>query len=147
MHLLRHAARPLPRGPAGDDRPVAYVLAALGGALGALCRAGAAAVLSRDPGAWPWATLLVNWLGCLLLGALLAVLAVRRPADERLRIFLGSGVLGGFTTYSTFALEVTDLVAAGRPAVAAGYVAVSVLGGVLAVAAGARAGRRLAGPW
>lgn len=121
-----------------------YVLVAVGGALGALARAGVAAALPRDPGAWPWATLAVNLLGCLLLGALIAVLAVRRPDGERLRVFLGAGVLGGFTTYSAFAVEVTDLVAAGRSPVAAAYVAVSVLGGVLAVAAGARAGRAVA---
>ena len=117
---------------------MAYVLAALGGVLGALARAGIAELLPRHPGGWPWATLLVNLIGCLLLGALLAVLAARRASGERIQVFLGTGVLGGFTTYSAFALEVTDLVGAGRPAVAAGYVAVSVLGGVLAVAAGVR---------
>ena len=125
-------------------RAVAYLLVAVGGALGALARAGVAGLLPRDPGGWPWATLTVNLLGCLVLGLLTAVLAIRRPDGERLQAFLGTGLLGGFTTYSAFALEVTDLVAAARPAVAAGYVAVSVLGGVLAVAAGARAGRGLA---
>jgi fluoride exporter len=122
---------------------VPYLLAAVGGALGALARAGVAAVLPRDPGGWPWATLAVNLLGCLLIGALLAVLAARRPDGGPIQVFLGAGVLGGFTTWSAFALEVTDLVAAGRLLAAAGYVAVSVLGGVLAVAAGARAGRAL----
>ena len=120
-----------------------YLLAALGGALGALARAGVAGALPREPGGWPWATLAVNLLGCLLIGALLAVLAARRPDGERVQVFLGTGVLGGFTTWSAFALEVTDLAAAGRPLAAAGYVAVSVLGGVLAVAAGAVAGRAL----
>jgi fluoride exporter len=122
---------------------VPYLLAAVGGALGALARAGVAAVLPRDPGGWPWATLAVNLLGCLLIGALLAVLAARRPDGGPIQVLLGAGVLGGFTTWSAFALEVTDLVAAGRLLAAAGYVAVSVLGGVLAVAAGARAGRAL----
>ncbi len=120
-----------------------YVLVAVGGALGALARAGVTALVPRDPGGWPWATLVVNLTGCLLLGALLAVLATRRPDGERLQVFLGTGVLGGFTTYSAFALEVTDLVAGGRPAIAVGYVVASVLGGVLAVAAGVRAGRAL----
>ena len=120
-----------------------YVLAAVGGALGALARAGVAEVLPREPGGWPWATWTVNLLGCLLLGMLLAVLATRRPDGERMQVFLGTGVLGGFTTYSAFALEVTDLGASGRPFAAAAYVAASVLGGVLAVAIGARAGRAL----
>ena len=121
-----------------------YVLAAAGGAVGALARAAVAEALPRDPAGWPWATLGVNLLGCLLIGVLLAGLAVRRPDDERTPVLLGTGVLGGFTTYSAFALEVTHLVAADRPAVAAGYVAASVLGGVVAVAVGARAGRALA---
>ncbi len=120
-----------------------YVLAALGGATGALARAGVAELLPRGPAGWPWGTFVVNLTGCLLLGALLAVLATRRPDGERLQVFLGTGVLGGFTTYSAFALEVTDLVAGGRPAIAVGYVVASVLGGVLAVAAGVRAGRAL----
>ena len=77
---------------------MSYLLAAAGGALGALARAGVAGLLPRDPGGWPSATLVVNLGGCLLLGALLAVLAVRRPDDERVRVFLGTGVLGGFTT-------------------------------------------------
>ena len=122
---------------------VSYLLVASGGALGALARAGVAGLLPRDPGGWPWATLVVNLLGCLLLGGVLAVLAARRPDAEQLRVFLGVGVLGGFTTYSAFALEVTDLVDAGRPAAAGSYVLLSVLGGVLAVAAGAATGRAL----
>ena len=132
-------------GTTGRGQAVAYVLAAAGGALGGLARAGFAGLAPRDPGGWPWATLLVNLVGCLLLGVLLAVLARRRPEGERLQVFLGTGVLGGFTTYSAFALEVTDLAAAGRLAAAGGYVAVSVVGGVLALAAGAWVGRALGG--
>ena len=120
------------------------MLAAAGGALGALLRAGVYEAVPREPGGWPWATLVVNLAGCLLLGVLLAALATRRPGGERIQVFLGTGVLGGFTTWSTFALEVTDQLAAGRTVAAGGYVAASVLGGVLAVAAGARAGRALA---
>lgn len=122
-----------------------YVLAAVGGAMGALARAGVAEAVPRAPGDWPWATLAVNLIGCLLLGALLAALAVRRPDAERVQVFLGPGVLGGFTTYSAFALEVTDLIASGRPVAAAAYVAVSVVGGVLAVALGIRVSDGLEG--
>jgi CrcB protein len=124
---------------------VAYLLAALGGALGALARWGIAERLSRARGDWPWATLTVNLLGCLLIGAMIAVLAARRPDDERLRTFLGAGVLGGFTTFSAFAVELVGLLRAGEPWVAAAYVAVSVLGGLLAVAAGLRIGTLAAG--
>ncbi|MFD2092615.1 fluoride efflux transporter CrcB [Blastococcus deserti] len=115
---------------------MAYVLAALGGALGALARWGLAEGLP-SPGGWPVATLLVNLTGCLLLGALLAGLASRSPEPSWARPFLAVGVLGGYTTYSTFAVEVVRLVDDGAPALAAGYVVASVVGGVLAVALGA----------
>jgi fluoride exporter len=124
---------------------VVYLLAALGGALGAFARWAVAESLPRSPGGWPWATLAVNLLGCLLIGVLVAVLAARRPDDERLRTFLGAGVLGGFTTFSAFAVEVADLLRAGTPWAAAGYVAVSVVGGLLMVAAGLRIGASAAG--
>jgi CrcB protein len=115
---------------------MAYLLAALGGAVGALARWGLAEALP-SPGGWPWATLLVNLTGCLLLGALFATLAARSPEPPWARPLLGVGVLGGYTTYSTFAVEVATLVDDGAPALAAGYVLLSVLGGVAAVALGA----------
>ena len=120
---------------------VSYVFAALGGALGALARWGVATALPHSPGGWPWATLLVNLTGCLLLGALAAALTARSPEPAWARPFLAVGVLGGYTTYSAFAVEAVGLVEAGAPVLAAGYVLVSVLGGVLAVAAGALAVR------
>ena len=118
-----------------------YVLAALGGALGALARWGVATALPHSPGGWPWATLLVNLTGCLLLGALAAALTARPPEPAWARPFLAVGVLGGYTTYSAFAVEAVGLVEAGAPVLAVDYVLVSVLGGVLAVAAGALAVR------
>ena len=119
---------------------MAYLLAALGGALGALARWAVVLALPRSSGSWPWATLTVNLVGCLLIGVVLAVLAARRPEDDRLQTFVGAGLLGGFTTFSAFAVEFADLLRAGAPVVAAGYVAVSVLGGLVAVAAGLRIG-------
>jgi len=124
---------------------VAYLLAAVGGALGALARWAVALALPRPSGGWPWATLAVNLTGCLLIGVLLAVLGARRPDDDRWRTFLGAGVLGGFTTFSAFAVEVVDLLEAGAWVPAAGCVAVSVPGGLLAVAAGLRIGGQPAG--
>ena len=123
---------------------MAYLLAALGGALGALARWGAAEALPTPPGAWPWATLLVNLTGCFLLGVLVAVLTARSPEPAWVRPFLAVGVLGGYTTYSTFAVEVVELVDDGAVALAAGYVLLSVVGAVAAVAGGALAGRRVA---
>jgi CrcB protein len=122
-----------------------YLLAALGGALGALARWAVAEAVPGSAGGWPWGTLLVNLSGCLLLGALLGVLGSRSPEPAWVRPFLGAGVLGGYTTYSTFAVEVVELVDDGAYVVAGGYVLCSVLGAVLAVGVGALAGRKLLG--
>src|SRR3954453_9970879 len=102
--------------PVGEGGDVAYLLAALGGALGALARWGVAAALPSSPGGWPWVTLLVNLTGCLLIGVLLAVLLARFPSSHWLRPFLATGVLGGYTTWSTFAVETVALVDGGRSA-------------------------------
>ena len=90
---------------------MSYVFAALGGALGALARWAVSSALPHARGAWPWATLLVNLTGCLVIGALLAVLLARFPHSPWLRPFLAVGVLGGYTTYSTFAVDVVQLTA------------------------------------
>jgi CrcB protein len=124
---------------------VTYLLAALGGALGALARWGIAEALPHARGAWPWSTLLINLTGCLLLGVLFAVLAARVPEPSWVRPFVGVGVLGGYTTYSTFAVEMVDLGRTGAALEAARYLLVSVVGGVLAVALGAVAARRVVG--
>ena len=135
----RPAARP--ERARGEGAGVLYVLAALGGALGAVARWGVGTALPHSPGGWPWATLLVNLTGCLLFGVLIALLAARSPEPPWVRPFLAVGVLGGYTTCSAFAVEVVGLTEAGHPVPAIGYVVVSVLGGVLAVAAGALAVR------
>ena len=118
-----------------------YVAASLGGALGALARWGVAEALPHEAGGRPWATLLVNVLGCLVLGFLIGRVFDRSSGPPWLRPFLATGVLGGFTTYSAFAVETVQLAEAGRVGTAAGYVLASVAGGVLAAALGQRAGR------
>lgn len=124
---------------------MSYVAAALGGALGALARWALGSALPHSPGDWPWSTLLVNLTGCLAIGALLAVLLARFPHSPWLRPFLAVGVLGGFTTYSTFAVEVVELTGSGRGPLAVAYVLASVLGGVFAVVVGLVLGRALIG--
>ena len=120
-----------------------YLAAAAGGVLGALARWGVGEALPHSPGAWPWATVLVNLTGCLVLGVLLAALFARHPDSRWLRPFLGTGVLGGYTTFSTFAVDAVQLTDAGAAGTAALYVVVSVVGGVLAAAAGVALGRAL----
>lgn len=106
---------------------------AVGGALGALARHGLAVALPAAPGTLPVATLLTNVTGCLALGLLVGA----RPDAPWLRPFLATGVLGGFTTFSAFALE-TDRLLVTAPATALAYVALSTAGGLALAAAGLR---------
>jgi len=106
---------------------------ALGGILGAEARYGLSRAWVHRPDGFPWSTLLVNLTGCLLIGVLMATLP-QLPRPHRLaRPFLGTGMLGGYTTYSTFAVEVQQLVRQHRPGTAAGYLAATVLGCAVAV--------------
>ena len=83
----------------------------------------------------PWATLFVNLLGSLLIG-MLAGWLVHKGGSEQARLFLAVGVLGGFTTFSAFSLELGLMLQRGELAVAAAYALASVLGGVLLLFAG-----------
>jgi len=110
------------------------VLAAVsaGGVLGALARYGISVAWPHHAGAFPWSTWTVNISGCFLIGVLMTGIARRRPAQRLLRPFLGVGVLGGYTTFSTSAVDV--LVA--RPGVGLLYLGATVAGALLAVWAG-----------
>ncbi len=90
-----------------------------GGVLGALARYGLATAWPHPPGGFPWATFVTNVAGCLLIGVLMAVWATHRL----LRPFLGTGVLGGFTTFSTYAVDVQRMVTAGQARTALLYLA------------------------
>lgn len=82
----------------------------------------------------PFGTLTVNLVGGLLMG-LLAGALLRNPA-EGLRLFAGVGVLGGFTTFSAFSLDAVELIGRGAVGAAAGYILLSVIGSIAALAAG-----------
>jgi CrcB protein len=134
--------------PAPWTQPVLLVLVLLGGTVGTGVRAWLTQAYPAGSGDWPWTTFAVNVLGSFLLGLLVSVL-VRLGDDatrQRLRLALGTGVLGGFTTYSTFVVEVDVLVNDGQTglgvAYALGSVALGVLAAVLGVLAGAAGGRR-----
>ncbi|PWR05808.1 fluoride efflux transporter CrcB [Micromonospora acroterricola] len=113
----------------------AAVLAAIatGGVLGALARVGLHHALPHVPSAFPWATFGVNVTGCLLIGVLMAVLGHLRGGPPLVRPFLGVGVLGGFTTFSTYAVDVQQAVVAGAPVTALAYLAATVIGALVAV--------------
>jgi CrcB protein len=105
-----------------------------GGALGALLRAGLLEVAPVEPGRWPWATFVANVSGSFLLGYLVTRLQERLPLSAYPRPLLGTGLCGAFTTFSTFQLELVDMLRSGDSALAVAYAAASVIAGFLAVA-------------
>jgi len=119
------------------------LLVALGGAVGSLARYGVNlwTVRAFGPG-FPWGTLTVNVVGGLVMGALAALLASRGGSNEA-RLFLLTGVLGGFTTFSAFSLDAVSLWERGEGTAAAVYVIVSVTVSIAALVGGLALGRAL----
>ena len=119
-------------------------LVALGGAIGAALRhlSGIAALRLMGP-AFPWGTLFVNVFGSLLMGLFIAWLTKRSGTSNELRLFVATGVLGGFTTFSAFSLDVANLVERGAEMGAVGYVLASVILSVAAVFIGLWFGRAI----
>ena len=110
----------------------------LGGALGALMRAGLAEAFP-DPGVgWPWATFLVNVVGAALLGYWFTVL----PHTQYRRPLLTTGFCGALTTFSTVQVELLGMLEAGRVPLAFAYLVVSIVAGLLGVTAATVVARR-----
>lgn len=109
--------------------------------MGAAARFGLGVAVPHLPGRFPWSTFLVNVTGCLALGFLMLVVIEVAATSRYARPFLAVGFLGGYTTFSTYALEARDLLVLGRPGLAAIYVFGSVVAGLLAVWIGACAAR------
>lgn len=118
---------------------------AAGGALGALARYAAGQIWPSAPGAFPWTTFWVNVVGCALMGVLMVLVTERYAAPPLLRPFLGTGILGGFTTFSTYAVDGDRLLRLDATGTALIYVAATLVAAGLAVWAGATVTRRLAG--
>ena len=128
--------------------PYAAVFA--GGCAGTALRAWIGEILPGGAKAWtfavPWATLAVNLAGSFLLGLLAGLLTSRfRRADPRVRLLLGTGLLGSFTTYGTFAAEVEAATTAQAAAYAAGSIACGLLCAWAGLALGASGGRASGG--
>jgi CrcB protein len=98
----------------------------LGGVVGALGRYGVDLAVPHRTVAFPWSTVLINATGSLLIGALMVVLLELTSPHRLARPFLGVGILGGYTTYSTFAVDVQRLVVEHRAGIAFLYVVVTV---------------------
>ncbi|KQZ73492.1 camphor resistance protein CrcB [Sphingopyxis sp. Root214] len=108
----------------------------IGGAIGAGARhLVGQAVLARFGPAFPWGTLSINIVGSLLMGLLVGWL-VRSGGGDTARLFVGVGILGGFTTFSSFSMEYWMLFERGQNAQAAAYVLASVIGAIAACGLG-----------
>jgi CrcB protein len=115
----------------------AFALVGLGGALGAMGRYGVNIAVGSFPGGFPLSTLLVNVVGSLLMGLLIGALARATPVyGNEVRLFVAVGVLGGFTTFSSFSLDAMTLIERGEIAQAAIYVGLSVAVSILGLAGG-----------
>jgi CrcB protein len=114
-----------------------YLIVFLGGGIGAALRHGVNLIAARLAGtAFPYGTMTVNVIGSLVMGLLAAYFAFRGDASQHWRLFLTTGILGGFTTFSAFSLDVALLYERGELGLAALYVAVSVAASIAALFAG-----------
>lgn len=115
----------------------------VGGAAGATARVAFATWFPTSADRYPWTTFAENVVGAFLLGLVLTLLLRGHGAGRRLQLLVGTGALGAFTTYSTFAVEMDRLVDAGAGPVAITYAIVSLVAGVGAAVSGMLIGRRL----
>jgi fluoride exporter len=121
-----------------------FVGVALGGALGSTARYGLDRLIeARSSALFPWSTFTINLSGCFLIGLISATLVDRHHLPAWVRVGLVVGVIGGYTTFSTFAQEALDLDEIHHVAVSVAYIVASVGLGLLAVYAGTVLGRTL----
>jgi CrcB protein len=117
---------------------------AVGGVIGALARQGLWAAFPHRLGSFDWTTLGINAAGCALIGALMTAVTQVWHAHRLTGPFLGVGVLGGFTTFSTYIIEAQQSITAGVPATGLAYLAATLATALLAVYAGVTTIRLLA---
>ncbi len=123
------------------------LIVGFGGFLGAVMRFGTGTVVTRllPPISFPVGTLLVNWMGCLLIGLLLGIIDVRGSFTADARLFMMVGLLGGFTTFSAFSAETLLLWRDGSTVRAALNILAQVVGGLALAWLGFRLGGGLGG--
>ena len=132
-----------PGEPVVRGQGAAVAVVALGGALGALARAGIGALAPSSAGAFPTSTVAINVLGSLLMGVLVVVVTEVRDTHPLVRPFLGVGVLGGFTTFSSFTVEALRLLQERHLLLGAAALVATAIGAVGAAALGMALTRRL----
>lgn len=104
--------------------------------IGAEARYGLTRLIPSSPGGVPWAILVINIAGGFFMGVLMTLLGRRSDPNPLIRLFFGVGILGGFTTFSTYSSDTFHLIDADRPLAAAGYVSLTLAGALLAVLLG-----------
>lgn len=122
---------------------LSFALVGAGGALGGLARWSLTQVVPEPAGTFPWTTFAINVVGSFLLGLLVVGVVGRRGAPVWVRPALGTGLLGGFTTFSAYTHAVDVLVTGGAPGTALAYLLGSLVAGVVAAGAGVATGARL----
>jgi fluoride exporter len=126
--------------PRLDRRELAAIYA--GGVVGALARVGLAQAAPHGVGDWPWATFAANMAGALLLGYFVTRLQERLPPSSYRRPFLGTGVCGALTTFSTLQLELFEMLDSGHVGLAVAYGLATIVGGFACVHLATAAVRR-----
>ncbi|MEU2287108.1 fluoride efflux transporter CrcB [Streptomyces sp. NPDC013178] len=116
---------------------------AVGGAMGAAARYGASLLWPTATGAFPWTTLTVNTVGCAMIGVLMVLITEVWAAHRLVRPFFGTGVLGGFTTFSTYTVDIQHLVQIDHARTGLAYLAATLIAALAAVWCAAAATRRL----
>ncbi|MFD8865133.1 fluoride efflux transporter FluC [Streptomyces sp. NPDC059590] len=132
------------RGTWRGQGPVVCVVA-VGGAAGAVARYGASLLWPTKTDGFPWTTFAINAVGCALIGVFLALITEVWAAHRLVRPFFGTGVLGGFTTFSTYTVDFERLIDGGHPATGLAYLAATPLAALAAVWAAVAATRRTVG--
>jgi CrcB protein len=123
------------------------VAISIGGAIGALARYGLGVALPPGRTGFPWPTFGINVVGSLLIGILMVLVVEVWDAHPLVRPFLGVGILGGFTTFSTYAVDVQRLVDAGAAGTALAYLAATLVAAVVAAYVGLTITRTAVGRW
>lgn len=138
---LRHPTVAVPA--VGRDEAKILVAIAAGGAVGASARYLIGLGWPTPAGSLPWATMVINLVGCALIGVLMVLVSEVWIGQRLLRPFLGTGILGGFTTFSTYAVDIQQLIADRHPITALTYLLATLIGAIAAVWAGTHTTRAL----
>ncbi|MFF9495910.1 fluoride efflux transporter FluC [Streptomyces flaveolus] len=133
----------VPRRPGRRTQAPVVAVVALGGGIGATARYAVSLGWPTDTGGFPWATFWVNVTGCAVIGVFMVIITDVWAAHRLVRPFFGTGVLGGFTTFSTYAVDSRQLFATGHTRTGLAYLAATPFAALTAVGLAAWATRRV----